>query len=53
MTVQNKVSGGPFSRHLTLAAYLPISLKMLGEGQLIQKLKLGGANHDRVGEQVT
>jgi hypothetical protein len=39
--VRNKVSVGPFSKDLTLATYLCISLQVLGEEQLIWKLKLG------------
>jgi hypothetical protein len=50
--VGNKVSRAPFSRHLTLALYLHISLQMLGEGQLIRELKLSGINHNRVREWV-
>jgi hypothetical protein len=41
---KNKLIGGPFSRppcHM-----LCISLWMLGEGQQIRELKLGGVNHD-------
>jgi hypothetical protein len=45
MCVTNKVNGGPFSRHLTLASYLSISWYMLGEGQLIRELNLGGVNY--------
>jgi hypothetical protein len=36
------------ARHLTPATCLCISLRMLGEGQLIRELKLGEVNPDRM-----
>jgi hypothetical protein len=41
------------SLYITLAAYLHISLQMLGEEQLIRELKLGEVNHDRVRKWIT
>jgi hypothetical protein len=50
--VRNKVSGGPFSRHLTLAPYLQVSMHIWNEEQLIRELKLSGVNHHRVKEWI-